>query len=142
MSQIQKKYANIILQQRINPSIWTNKNIFSDKKPTAADINIYTVKIRDGKPMKVIKMTLAHIWKQGYRIRINNFGDRESTAHTEKDIRNQVGCIFLFLTNNLLKLTWKLNTFSMNNTQFQGMKYFRIFTLKFQKFWNLRLFLI
>lgn len=61
-----------------------------DKKPTATDINIYTVKIREGKPMKVVKMTLAHIWKQGYKIRINNFGDKDSSAHSEKDIRSQV----------------------------------------------------
>lgn len=65
-------------------------NVKKDKKPTATDINIYTVKMRDGKPMKVVKMTLAHIWKQGYKIRINNFGDRESTAHTDKDIRSQI----------------------------------------------------
>lgn len=47
--------------------------------------------MRDGKPMKVVKMTIANIWKQGNKIRINNFGDKDSTAHSEKDIRSQVG---------------------------------------------------
>lgn len=46
--------------------------------------------MRDGKPMKVVKMTIANIWKQDNKIRINNFGDKDSTAHPEKDIRSQV----------------------------------------------------
>lgn len=40
--------------------------------------------------MKVIKMTLADVWNSGCILRINNFGDREKTAHSEKDIKNQV----------------------------------------------------
>lgn len=63
---------------------------FSDKKPAAADINVYTVKMRDGKPLKVVKMTVPNIWKQGNQIRINNFGDKDAPAHPEKDIRSQV----------------------------------------------------
>lgn len=39
---------------------------------------------------KVIKVTLADVWKQGCIIRINNFGDKEKTPHLEKDIKNQV----------------------------------------------------
>lgn len=65
-------------------------SLLADKKPTAADINVYTIKMRDGKPMKVVKMTIVNVWKQGNKIRINNFGDKDSTAHPEKDIRSQV----------------------------------------------------
>lgn len=62
----------------------------TDQKPTAADINVYTIKTLDKKPMKVVKTTIANIWKQDHKIRINNFGDKDSTAHSEKDIRSQV----------------------------------------------------
>uniref|UniRef100_A0A336M2S9 CSON010913 protein n=2 Tax=Culicoides sonorensis TaxID=179676 RepID=A0A336M2S9_CULSO len=65
-------------------------NVKKDKKPTAADINVYSIKMRDGKPMKVVKMTIVNIWKQGNKIRINNFGDKDSTPHSEKDIRSQI----------------------------------------------------
>lgn len=46
--------------------------------------------MRDGKPLKVVKMTVSNIWKQGNQIRINNFGDKDAPAHPEKDIRSQV----------------------------------------------------
>lgn len=35
-------------------------------------------------------MTLDDIWKKGCIIKINNFGDKDNQAHTEKDIKSQV----------------------------------------------------
>lgn len=39
----------------------------------------------------MLKLTLEDIWNQGWELRINNFADKEKSAHNEKDIRNQVG---------------------------------------------------
>ena len=74
------------------------KNCFSflyfrpDKKPKPENIDIYTLKTTPDRRIKVTKLTLADVWKQGCIIRINNFGDKEKTPHSEKDIKNQV-CI-------------------------------------------------
>lgn len=61
----------------------------ADKKPKPENIEIYTIKIYESRT-KVIKITLEEIWKKGCIIRINNFGDKENSAHSEKDIKNQV----------------------------------------------------
>lgn len=71
---------------------------FVDKKPKPENIDIYTLRMTPDRRCKVIKVTLADVWKQGCIIRINNFGDKEKTPHPEKDIKNQVRisfcCIF------------------------------------------------
>lgn len=61
----------------------------TDKKPKPENIDIFTLKTGD-KRCKVVKWTLADVWKQGFIIRINNFGDKEKSPHSEKDIKNQV----------------------------------------------------
>lgn len=66
---------------------------FTEKKPKPENIDIYTLKISSDRRCKVIKLTLADVWKQGCIIRINNFGDKEKAPHSEKDIKNQV-CLF------------------------------------------------
>lgn len=63
-------------------------NIISDK-PKPENIEIYTIKVLESR-IKVIKLTLEEIWKRGCIIRINNFGDKENQAHSEKDIKSQV----------------------------------------------------
>lgn len=62
----------------------------AEKKPKPENIDIYTLKITTDRRCKVIKLTLADVWKQGCIIRINNFGDKDKTPHSEKDIKNQV----------------------------------------------------
>lgn len=62
---------------------------FADKKPKPENVDIYTLKLSD-KRCKVVKWSLIDVWKQGFIIRINNFGDKEKIAHCEKDIKNQV----------------------------------------------------
>lgn len=64
--------------------------LISDKKPKPENIDIFTLKTTSDGRCKVTKMTLADIWKQGFIIRINNFGDKEKTPHSEKDIKSQV----------------------------------------------------
>ncbi|XP_053679965.1 uncharacterized protein LOC128730901 isoform X2 [Anopheles nili] len=61
-------------------------------KPTAEHIKIYSVRMKDNekKPMKVYCVTLAHLWQQGYQLRINNVADRTKKAHPEKDILAQI----------------------------------------------------
>lgn len=66
---------------------------FAEKKPKPENIDIYTLKISSDRRCKVIKLTLADVWKQGCIIKINNFGDKEKAPHSEKDIKNQV-CLF------------------------------------------------
>ncbi|XP_014091879.2 uncharacterized protein l(1)G0469 [Bactrocera oleae] len=61
-----------------------------DNKPKPETIEIYTVKIRESGTFKMLKLTLEDIWNQGWELRINNFADKEKSAHNEKDIRNQV----------------------------------------------------
>lgn len=61
-----------------------------DNKPKPETIEIYTVKIRENGTFKMLKLTLEDIWSQGWELRINNFADKEKSAHNEKDIRNQV----------------------------------------------------
>ncbi|XP_018784839.1 PREDICTED: uncharacterized protein LOC108966415 [Bactrocera latifrons] len=61
-----------------------------DNKPKPDTIEIYTVKIRENGTFKMLKLTLEDIWNQGWELRINNFADKEKSAHNEKDIRNQV----------------------------------------------------
>ncbi|XP_055712771.1 uncharacterized protein LOC129807498 [Phlebotomus papatasi] len=60
-----------------------------DKKPKPESIEIFTIKITERR-MKILKMTLPDIWRQGAKLRINNFGDKDKPAHSDKDIRNQV----------------------------------------------------
>lgn len=67
---------------------------FTEKKPKPENIDIYTLKITSDRRCKVVKMTLADVWKHGCIIRINNFGDKDKTPHSEKDIKNQVRLIF------------------------------------------------
>lgn len=62
----------------------------AEKKPKPENIDIYTLKITSDRRCKVVKMTLADVWKQGCIIRINNFGDKDKAPHSEKDIKNQV----------------------------------------------------
>lgn len=62
---------------------------FTDKKPKPESIEIFTIKITERR-MKILKMTLPDIWRQGAKLRINNFGDKDKPAHSDKDIRNQV----------------------------------------------------
>lgn len=64
--------------------------IHIEKKPKPENIEIYTLKTSSDRRFKVTKFTLADIWKQGFIIRINNFGDKEKSPHSEKDIKNQV----------------------------------------------------
>lgn len=65
--------------------------LLADNKPKPETIEIYTVKIRESGTFKMLKLTLEDIWNQGWELRINNFADKEKSAHNEKDIRNQVG---------------------------------------------------
>ena len=62
---------------------------FTDKKPTAGEIHIYTVNKCDNR-LKVIKMTVMELWRQGYKLRINNINDKLKPANSEKDIKCQV----------------------------------------------------
>jgi len=76
-----------------------------DKKPKPENIDIYTLKTTADKRCKVTKYTLADIWKQGFIIRINNFGDKEKAPHSEKDIKNQ------------LSFAWKAKQMLWHNSQ-------------------------
>lgn len=40
--------------------------------------------------MRVVRRSLADLWLRGCTVRIQNFGDREHRAHSEKDIRQQI----------------------------------------------------
>lgn len=40
--------------------------------------------------MKVIKMSVMELWRQGYKLRINNINDKHKPANSEKDIKCQV----------------------------------------------------
>lgn len=79
-------------------------SLFSDKKPKPENIDIFTLKTTTDGRCKVTKYTLADIWKQGFIIRINNFGDKEKSPHTEKDIKSQVRIQwFVFFSLSLSK---------------------------------------
>lgn len=60
-----------------------------DKKPTAQDIFIYTVSKHENR-LKVVKLTIAELWNQGYKARINNMNDKTKHINNEKDIKSQV----------------------------------------------------
>ncbi|XP_037048870.1 uncharacterized protein LOC119083283 [Bradysia coprophila] len=60
-----------------------------DKKPKPENVDIYTLKTTERR-LKLVKITLAQLWEQGYIVRINNFGDKEKPPHCEKDIKSQV----------------------------------------------------
>ncbi|KAG5671414.1 hypothetical protein PVAND_001612 [Polypedilum vanderplanki] len=60
-----------------------------DKKPTANDIFIYTVSKCENR-LKVVKFSIADLWNQGYKIRINNMNDKSKQINCEKEIRNQI----------------------------------------------------
>ncbi|XP_055634820.1 uncharacterized protein LOC129774831 isoform X1 [Toxorhynchites rutilus septentrionalis] len=60
-------------------------------KPTAENIKIFSVKLSDSnRRLKIYNTSLDQLWKQGYRIRINNLYDKSKKAHSEKDILAQV----------------------------------------------------
>lgn len=62
---------------------------FPDKKPKPENVDIFTLKATERR-LKLIKITLAQLWEQGYIVRINNFSDKERPPHCEKDIKSQV----------------------------------------------------
>lgn len=61
----------------------------TDKKPTASDIFVYTVNKYENR-LKVIKLSVAELWSQNYKIRINNIHDRNRKPNAEKEIKSQV----------------------------------------------------
>lgn len=68
-------------------------NYFSeDKKPTANDLFVYTVTKLENK-LKVVKLTIAELWKDGYILRINNMNDKTKHINSEKEIKSQVGLV-------------------------------------------------
>jgi hypothetical protein len=60
-----------------------------DKKPTASDILVYTVSKYENR-LKVVKFSIAELWSQGYKIRINNINDKSKHINNEKEIKSQV----------------------------------------------------
>lgn len=60
-----------------------------DKKPTANDLFVYTVTKCENK-FKVVKLTIASLWKEGYILRINNMNDKTKHINSEKEIKSQV----------------------------------------------------
>lgn len=60
------------------------------KKPTAKDIFVYTVNKCDTNRLKVIKLTVADLWTQNYKLRINNINDKNQKPNAEKEIKSQV----------------------------------------------------
>lgn len=62
---------------------------YTDKKPTANDIFVYTVNKQDNR-LKVIKLSIAELWSQSYKIRINNINDKHKKANADKEIKSQV----------------------------------------------------
>lgn len=63
----------------------------SDKKPTANDIFVYTVNKCENR-LKVIKLSIAELWQQNYKLRINNIHDKAKKANDDKEIKSQVRC--------------------------------------------------
>lgn len=61
----------------------------SDKKPTANDIFVYTVNKYENR-LKVIKLSIAELWQQNYKLRINNINDKSKKANDDKEIKSQV----------------------------------------------------
>lgn len=61
----------------------------SDKKPTASDIFVYTVNKHENR-LKVIKLSVAELWSQNYKIRINNINDKNKKANADKEIKSQI----------------------------------------------------
>lgn len=60
-------------------------------KPTAENIKIYSVKLSDShKRLKIYNTSMDQLWRQGYRIRINNLCDKTKKPHNEKDIVAQI----------------------------------------------------
>lgn len=62
---------------------------FLDKKPTASDIFVYTVNKHENR-LKVIKLSVAELWGQNYKIRINNINDKNKKANADKEIKSQI----------------------------------------------------
>jgi hypothetical protein len=60
-----------------------------DKKPTANDIFVYTVNKYENR-LKVIKLSIAELWQQNYKLRINNINDKSKKANDDKEIKSQV----------------------------------------------------
>lgn len=60
-----------------------------DKKPTASDILVFTVTKIENR-LKVVKFTVAELWSQGYKIRINNLNDKTKHINSEKEIKSQI----------------------------------------------------
>lgn len=77
------------------------------------------MKMTSDRRCKVIKLTLADVWKQGCIIRINNFGDKEKAPHSEKDIKNQVNIDVLtqhfILTHTNAPIIDRINTIDCFN---------------------------
>jgi hypothetical protein len=67
-----------------------------DKKPRLENVIIYSTKINRN-DIKIVKMSVADLWQQGNKVRINNFGDKENKAHLEKVIKQQVSvyCVII-----------------------------------------------
>lgn len=68
-------------------SVETKKK--DNKKPTAQDIIIYTVSKHENR-LKVVKLTIAELWNQGYKARINNMNDKSKHINSEKEIKSQI----------------------------------------------------
>lgn len=62
-----------------------------DKKPTANDIYVYTVNKQDNR-LKVLKLSVAELWSQSYKIRINNINDKHKKPNGDKEIKSQISC--------------------------------------------------
>lgn len=67
----------------------TNLTFIEEKKPTANEIFIYTLKKCENKN-KIVKLSVVELWKDGYSIRINNMNDKTKHINAEKHIKNQV----------------------------------------------------
>jgi hypothetical protein len=60
-----------------------------DKKPTANEIYVYTVSKCENR-LKVVKFSIADLWNQKYKIRINNMNDKTKHINSEKEIKSQI----------------------------------------------------
>jgi hypothetical protein len=65
--------------------------VFTDKKPTANEIFVYTVNKHENR-LKIVKLSIAELWSQNYKMRINNINDKNKKANIDKDIKSQINC--------------------------------------------------
>lgn len=61
----------------------------TDKKATASEIFVYTVNKHENR-LKIIKLSIAELWSQNYKIRINNINDKTKKTNTDKEIKSQL----------------------------------------------------